>query len=66
MTEENVVNDIFYQDEEMRCMYDKFTEMLFVDATYKLNDLRMFLSKREMVRVKLSLSGWWLLKMWIK
>ena len=41
MTEENVINGIFFQDEEMRRMYDRFPEMLFVDAMYKLNDLRM-------------------------
>lgn len=43
VTEDNVVNGIFFQDEEMRHMYDRFPEMLlnFVDATYKLNDLRM-------------------------
>ena len=41
VTEENVVNGIFFQDEEMRRTYDRFPDMLFVDATYKLNDLRM-------------------------
>lgn len=43
VTEDNVVNGIFFQDEEMWHMYDRFPEMLlnFVDATYKLNDLRM-------------------------
>ena len=44
VTKENVVNGtqcIFFQDEEMWRMYDRFPEMLFVDATYKLNDLRM-------------------------
>ena len=41
VTEENVVNGIFFQDKEMRHMYDRFPEMMFVDATYKLNDLRM-------------------------
>ena len=44
VTKENVINGIFFQDEEMRCMYDRFPEILFVDATYKLNDLRMPLS----------------------
>lgn len=39
--EENVVNGIFFQDAEMRRMYDRFPEILFVDATYKLNDLHM-------------------------
>jgi len=41
VTKENVVNGIFFQDKEMWHMYDKFPEILFVDATYKLNDLRM-------------------------
>ena len=31
----------FYQDETMRHTYDRFPEMLFVDATYKLNELCM-------------------------
>ena len=35
------MNGIFFQDEEMKLMYDKFPEILFVDATYKLNDLHM-------------------------
>ena len=41
VTKENEVNGIFYQDEQMRLMYDRFPEIVFVDATYKLNDLRM-------------------------
>lgn len=41
VTQDNVVHGIFFQDEEMRRMYDRFPEILFVDATYKLNDLRM-------------------------
>ena len=41
VTQDNVVDGIFFQDEEMRRMYDRFSEILFVDATYKLNDLRM-------------------------
>ena len=40
VTEENVVSGIFFQDEEMRRMYNRFPE-IFVDATYKLNDLCM-------------------------
>jgi zinc finger SWIM domain-containing protein 3 len=35
------MNGIFFQDEEMKLMYESFPEILFVDATYKLNDLRM-------------------------
>ncbi len=41
ITAENVVNGIYYQDKQMRQMYDRFPEIVFVDATYKLNDLRM-------------------------
>lgn len=41
MTEDNIMSGIFYQDEEMKRMYNYFPELLFVDATYKLNDLRM-------------------------
>lgn len=40
-TKDNVMSGIFFQDEAMKCMYDRFPEILFVDATYKLNDLRM-------------------------
>jgi len=46
---------IFYQDEQMRLMYDRFPEIVFVDATYKLNDLRMplyLLWKMGMERVR--------------
>ena len=41
VTKDNVVDGIFYQDKEMKRMYECFSEILFVDATYKLNDLRM-------------------------
>ena len=41
VTEDNVMDGIFYQDAEMKRMFDRFPELLFVDATYKLNDLRM-------------------------
>lgn len=45
----NIVNDrstgvlqgIFFQDPFMRGVFEKFPEILLVDATYKLNDLRM-------------------------
>ena len=40
-TEDKVLSGIFFQDEEMRRMYDCFPELLFVDATYKLNELQM-------------------------
>ena len=32
---------IFYQDKVMRKVYSAFPEMLFVDATHKVNELRM-------------------------
>lgn len=38
---DNVMSGIYFQDQEMRRMYDRFPEILFVDATYKLNNLRM-------------------------
>ena len=62
VTQDNVVNGIFFQDEEMRRMYDRFPEILFVDATYKLMTYACHytcsLSKTEMVKVRLLLSGW--------
>ena len=38
---ENVLSGIYFQDEHMREIYRKYPEILFVDATYKLNELRM-------------------------
>ena len=35
------MSGIYFQDKEMKRMYDCFPELLFVDATYKLNNLRM-------------------------
>ena len=35
------VKTLFYQDEEMRDTYSRYPEVLFVDATYKLNNVRM-------------------------
>ena len=35
------MNGIYFQDKEMKRMYDCFPELLFIDATYKLNNLRM-------------------------
>lgn len=32
---------LLYQDEEMRWMFDAFPEVLLIDATYKLNNLRL-------------------------
>ena len=37
----DVLNGIYYQDEHMRDVYSKYLEILFIDATHKLNDLRM-------------------------
>ena len=39
--EDNNFKGLVYQDEYMRSMYNKFPEMIMVDATYKLFDLRM-------------------------
>ena len=38
---ENVLSGIYFQDGHMRETYQKFPEILFVDATHKLNELRM-------------------------
>ena len=38
VTKDDVVDGIFYQDQEMRHIYHCFPEMVFVDATYKLKD----------------------------
>jgi zinc finger SWIM domain-containing protein 3 len=35
------VQAIYFQTEEMRKTFAAFPELLFIDATYKLNDLRM-------------------------
>ena len=32
---------MFYQDQVMKKIYNVFPEMLFVDATHKVNELRM-------------------------
>ena len=39
--EEYNLMGIFYQDEVMKKIYTAFPEMLFVDATHKVNELRM-------------------------
>ena len=36
-----VLSGIYFQDGHMRETYQKYPEILFVDATYKLNELRM-------------------------
>ena len=38
---DNVLSGIYFQDRNMREMYASFPEMLFVDATHKLNELHM-------------------------
>ena len=39
-TDQNLMG-IFYQDKTMKHVYSVFPEMLFVDATHKLNSLQM-------------------------
>lgn len=39
--DEKNFNGLFYQDEEMRLIFDAFPEILLIDATYKLNNLRL-------------------------
>lgn len=41
MTKENVLSAIFYQDAKMKEIYSYFPEIIFIDATHKLNELRM-------------------------
>ena len=38
---ENVLSGIYFQDKIMRETYQRYPEILFVDATHKLNELRM-------------------------
>ena len=39
--DEKNLKGLFYQDEEMRLIFDAFSEILLIDATYKLNNLRL-------------------------
>lgn len=39
--EEKHFKGLFYQDDEMRRMFESFPEILLADATYKLNNLRI-------------------------
>jgi zinc finger SWIM domain-containing protein 3 len=39
--EEKNFKGLLYQDEEMRWIFDAFTEILLIDTTYKLNNLRL-------------------------
>ena len=41
INQENNFEGLFFQDEYMRQMYSKFPELLLVDATYQLLELRM-------------------------
>ena len=41
--ENNVVTTIFFQDTQMRLLYEEYPEILFCDATYKTNENRMVL-----------------------
>ena len=38
---DNVLTGLFYQDKLMKYNYECYPEVLMVDSTYKLNDLRM-------------------------
>ncbi|XP_057308487.1 uncharacterized protein LOC130646336 [Hydractinia symbiolongicarpus] len=38
---EDTLNAIYYQDMEMRKAFSAYPDLLMLDATYKLNDLRM-------------------------
>ncbi len=44
MTEDNVMSGVYFQDQEMRLMYDRFPEILFVDATYDLTYAPLYFS----------------------
>ena len=39
--ESGIVNGIFFQEEMMRKMFEKFPEVLLIDATYKQIQLRL-------------------------
>ena len=41
MDEENNLLGIYYQDKPIKIAYDLFPEILFIDDTYKLNELKM-------------------------
>ncbi|KAG1665902.1 Protein FAR-RED ELONGATED HYPOCOTYL 3 [Nymphon striatum] len=41
--EDNVVRGVFYQDVEMKKMFEAFPELVLIDATYRLNDLEITL-----------------------
>ena len=37
----NMLQEIYFQTKEMKDTFRSYPEILFIDATYKLNDLRM-------------------------
>ncbi|XP_028417229.1 zinc finger SWIM domain-containing protein 3-like [Dendronephthya gigantea] len=39
--DENNLLGLYYQDKPMKAAYDSFPEIVFIDATYKLNELKM-------------------------
>ena len=41
MDEDSVLKAIFFQTNEMKQVFESYPELLFIDATYKLNDLQM-------------------------
>ena len=41
MDHENTLNAIYYQDTNMKATFNAYPDLLMLDATYKLNDLRM-------------------------
>ena len=40
-TEDNKFKALFYQDSEMHLVYQAYPEILMIDATYKLIDLKL-------------------------
>ena len=41
VSDDNVFTGLFYQDKLMKFNFQSYPEVLMVDSTYKLNDLRM-------------------------
>lgn len=41
INEENELNEVYFQDERMKKMFNLFSEVVLFDATYKLNNRRM-------------------------
>ncbi|CAG2245364.1 unnamed protein product [Mytilus edulis] len=40
-SEDNVLQGLFYQDKEMLQNFENYPEILFIDSTFKVNNLRM-------------------------